>query len=65
MHKHLFQRIVNDITKACPYFQQREDARCTLGFTYVQKYTTALRQLAYVTSLVALDENPRMSTRTA
>lgn len=65
MHKHLFQRIVNDVTEACPYFQQRANARGTLCFIPLQKYTTALRQLAYATSPNALDENLKMFGRTA
>lgn len=61
----MFQRIVNDTIEVCPYLQQHEDARGTVGFTPLQKYTAILRQLAYATSSDALVENLRMSARIA
>ena len=63
MHKHLFRRIVNEIA-TCSYFQHA-DARGTVGFTRLKKYTVTLRQLTYATSPDALDENLMMFGRTA
>ncbi|XP_023736868.2 protein ALP1-like [Lactuca sativa] len=65
MLKGLFERIVEDVTRECSFFQQRYDARGTPGFTLLQKCTAALRQLAYDISPDALDESFRMSARTA
>ena len=62
--KSLFFRLVNDVTAACPFFQQCRDARGTIGFTHIQKCTASLCQLAYVTCPDALEENLRMSERT-
>ena len=65
MHKPLFFRIVEGVCSVCDSFTQRPDARGTLGFTPIQKYTAALRMLAYGTHPDSLDENFRMSERTA
>ncbi|XP_023766990.1 uncharacterized protein LOC111915574 [Lactuca sativa] len=61
MFKDLFEYIVEDVTRECSFFQQRYDARGTLGFTPLQKCTAALRQLAYGIPPDALDESFRMS----
>lgn len=53
-HKHTFHRIVNDIATTCTYFQQCVEAKGTVGFTPIQKYTFALRHLAYVVELWCL-----------
>ncbi|KAL7615891.1 hypothetical protein Lser_V15G01179 [Lactuca serriola] len=65
MFKGLFERIVEDVTRECNFFQQRYDARGTPGFTPLQKCTAALRQLAYGIPPDALDESFRMSARIA
>ncbi|XP_052622473.1 uncharacterized protein LOC111893182 [Lactuca sativa] len=65
MLKGLFERIVEDVTRECSFFQQRYDARGTLGFTPLQKCTAALRQLAYGIPPDALDGSFRMSARIA
>ena len=65
MLKGLFERIVEDVTRECSFFQQRYDARGTLGFTPLQKCTAALRQLAYSIPPDTLDESFRMSARIA
>ncbi|XP_023762538.1 uncharacterized protein LOC111911000 [Lactuca sativa] len=65
MLKGLFERIVEDVTRECSFFQQCYDARGTSGFTPLQKCTTALRQLAYGIPPVALDRSFRMFARIA
>ncbi|XP_023766504.1 uncharacterized protein LOC111915029 [Lactuca sativa] len=65
MLKGLFERIVDDVTRECSFFQQRYDTRGTLGFTLLQKCTGTLRQLAYGIPPDALDESFRMSARIA
>ncbi|KAL7599961.1 hypothetical protein Lser_V15G22780 [Lactuca serriola] len=65
MLKGLFERIVEDVTRECSFFQQCYDARGTPGFTPLQKCTAALRQLAYGIPPDALDESFRMSARIA
>lgn len=65
MFKRLYERIVEDVTRECSFFQQCSDTRGIPGFTPIQKYTVALRQLAYDIMLHALYESFRMSARTA
>ena len=65
MLKCLFERIVEDVTKECSFFQQRYDARGTPGFTPLKKCTTVFRQLAYDNLPDVLDESFRMSARIA
>ncbi|XP_023751312.1 uncharacterized protein LOC111899684 [Lactuca sativa] len=65
MLKGLFERVVEDVTRECNFFQQRYDARGTPGFTPLLKCTTALRQLTYDIPPDALDESFRMSARIA
>ncbi|XP_023767531.1 uncharacterized protein LOC111916130 [Lactuca sativa] len=63
--KGLYERIVEDVTRECSFFQQRYDARGTPGFTLLQKCTAAIHQLAYGIPPDALDESFRMSVRIA
>ncbi|XP_023760440.1 uncharacterized protein LOC111908873 [Lactuca sativa] len=65
MLKGLFERIVEDVTRECSFFQQRYDARGTSGFTPLQKCMAALRQLVYGIPPDALDESFRMSAKIA
>ena len=43
----LFLRIVNSIQEFDSYFKCKKDCTSTLGFTSLQKCTTAMRMLAY------------------
>jgi hypothetical protein len=63
MSKRLFLMITNDLEEAYRYFQQKVDCRGRLGFTAIQKCTSALRQLAYGSSVDSFDENLEMSAR--
>ncbi|XP_023761081.1 uncharacterized protein LOC111909490 [Lactuca sativa] len=65
MFKGLYERIVEDVTRECNFFQQCYDARDTPGFTPLQKCTTTLRQLAYDIPSDVLDKTSGMSARTA
>ena len=47
MTKHLFLRIVGDVTNISKYIRQRRDARGADGFLEIQKYAIAVRQLVY------------------
>ena len=65
MSKRLFLMITSDLEEAYRYFQQRYDCRGRLGFTAIQKCTSALRQLAYGSTVDSFDENLEMSARTS
>ena len=47
MSRKLFLRIVNSIREFDSYFKCKKDCTGTLGFTSLQKCTTAMRMLAY------------------
>ena len=47
MSRKLFLRIVNSIREFDSYFKCKKDCTGTLGFTSIQKCTTAMRMLAY------------------
>ncbi|KAI5006164.1 hypothetical protein ZWY2020_033407 [Hordeum vulgare] len=47
MSRKLFLRIVNFITEFDSYFKCKKNCTDTLGFTSIQKCTTAMRMLAY------------------
>ena len=47
MSSKLFLRIVNYIRVFGSYFKCKKDCTGTLGFTSIQKCTTAMRMLAY------------------
>ncbi|KAK9047947.1 hypothetical protein SSX86_033091 [Deinandra increscens subsp. villosa] len=64
MSKRMFLRILNDLEIEFPYFQQRCDARRKLGFTAIQKVTSALRVLAYGTTTDINDEYLKMAKKT-
>lgn len=54
MNKPLFLRIVDSLSNAFSYFQQRQDATGRLGLSPLQKCTAAIRMLGYG---CAADEN--------
>ena len=65
MSRRLFLRIANDLANHDQFFTQRSDARGRIGFTTLQKCTSAMRQIGYGTSHDAWDEYLRMSARTS
>ena len=65
MSKGLFLWIVDDLKNATVYFTQRWDARGRMGFTPLQKCTSAIRQLAYGIAADAFDEYLHMSERSS
>ncbi|KAD7117376.1 hypothetical protein E3N88_04644 [Mikania micrantha] len=65
MPSDLFLRIVGDIEMNYQYFQTTFDARGHQSFTALQKYASAIRQLAYGGAPDALDEYLQMSERTS
>ncbi|KAJ0789049.1 putative harbinger transposase-derived protein [Helianthus annuus] len=64
MSKRLFLRIVDDLEANCDYFKQKADARGALGFTGIQKCTSALRILAYGNTTDINDEYLKMGEKT-
>ncbi|KAJ0600516.1 hypothetical protein HanIR_Chr03g0117711 [Helianthus annuus] len=46
MNKGLVLRIANDLRNKYEYFQQKLDARGSLGYSTLQKVTAAIRKLA-------------------
>ncbi|MFS7910366.1 hypothetical protein Hanom_Chr02g00105481 [Helianthus anomalus] len=60
MNHDLFLRISNDVLSKYEYFQQKTDACGSLGFSTLQKVTTAIRHLAYGTSSDIMDEYIKM-----
>ncbi|XP_022030610.1 uncharacterized protein LOC110931530 [Helianthus annuus] len=65
MSHRLFLRIADHLAKSDPFFTLRYDARGQRGFTTLQECTSAIHQLAYGYAPDSLDENLRMSERTA
>ncbi|XP_024009329.1 uncharacterized protein LOC112084429 [Eutrema salsugineum] len=65
MHKHLFMRIVDQLTNEVPYFQQRRNASGRLGLSGLQKCTAAIRMMAYGCAADAFDEYLRLGESTA
>ncbi|MFS8010699.1 putative harbinger transposase-derived protein [Helianthus anomalus] len=64
MSKRLFLRIVSDLEANYDYFKQKPDARGYLGFTGIQKCTSALRILAYGNTTDINDEYLKMAEKT-
>ncbi|XP_042425685.1 uncharacterized protein LOC122013469 [Zingiber officinale] len=65
MRRELFLRIVNALENHSTFFQQRDDAVRRKGLSPLQKYTAAIRQLAYGVPTDHLDEYLRMGESTA
>ncbi|XP_021985392.1 uncharacterized protein LOC110881443 [Helianthus annuus] len=64
MSKRLFLRIVDDLEANYDYFKQKPDARGALGFTGIQKCTSALRILAYGNTTDINDEYLKIAEKT-
>ena len=64
MSRKLFLRIVNSIWEFDNYFNCKKDCTGTLGFTSIQKCTTAMRMLAYGAPGDSLDDYGRMAEST-
>ena len=65
MNKSLFLRIVERISNEYPYFQQRRSACGRNGLSPLQKYTAAIRMLAYGQSGDTYDEYLRLGDYTS
>ncbi|KAD5317367.1 hypothetical protein E3N88_17313 [Mikania micrantha] len=63
MSQNLFSRVRNDFEQNYDFFQQRCDGRGKIGFSGLQKCTSAIRQLAYGTCSDSFDEYLQMSER--
>ena len=64
MSRKLFLRIVNSIWEFDNYFKCKKDCTGTLGFTSLQKCTTAMRMLAYGAPGDILQDYGRMAEST-
>ena len=64
MNRGLFNQIVIAVRAFDPWFNLRKDAVGTIGFSSLQKCTTAIRMLAYGVPADAVDEYLRMSEST-
>ena len=65
MSRKLFLRIVNSIWEFDNYFKCKMDCTGALGFTSIQKCTTAMRMLAYGAPGDSLDDYGRMAESTS
>ncbi|XP_010445207.2 PREDICTED: uncharacterized protein LOC104727835 [Camelina sativa] len=65
MNKGLFMRIVERLSTAFPFFQQRRDATGRFGLSTLQKITAAIRIMAYGCPADAVDEYLRLAPSTA
>ena len=65
MSRKLFLRIVNSIREFDNYFKCKMDCTGALGFTSIQKCTTAMRMLAYGAPSDSLDDYGRMAESTS
>uniref|UniRef100_A0A0D3DD11 Uncharacterized protein n=1 Tax=Brassica oleracea var. oleracea TaxID=109376 RepID=A0A0D3DD11_BRAOL len=64
MNNAVLMRIVDRLSENFPSFQQRKDATGRLGLSPLQKYTAALRMLAYGCAADAVDEYLRLGEST-
>ena len=64
MSRKLFLRIVNSIREFDSYFKCKKDCTGTLGFTSIQKCTTAMGMLAYRAPGDSLNDYGRMAEST-
>ena len=65
MSRKLFLRIMNSIREFDNYFKCKMDCTGKLGFTSIQKCTTAMRMLAYGAPSDSLDDYGRMAESTS
>ncbi|XP_021984901.1 uncharacterized protein LOC110880750 [Helianthus annuus] len=63
MSKRLFLRIAGDMENKFDYFKQKADASGMLGFTAIQKCTSALQVLAYGNTIDITDEYLKMANK--
>ena len=61
MRRSLFEKILEDLDEANPYFKQKKDALGLVGFSPHQNLTSALQMLAYGTLADQLDDLTRMA----
>jgi hypothetical protein len=59
----LFLSIINKLSETSLYFTERHDATGRIGLTLLQKYTTALRQLAYDMVTNTIDEYMKLGKK--
>ncbi|XP_052116401.1 uncharacterized protein LOC107483216 [Arachis duranensis] len=64
MRRDVFLRIVDALSNVYPYFQQRVDATGRRGLLPLQKYTAAIRMLAYGVAADAVDDYVRIGEST-
>uniref|UniRef100_A0A0D3AV18 DDE Tnp4 domain-containing protein n=1 Tax=Brassica oleracea var. oleracea TaxID=109376 RepID=A0A0D3AV18_BRAOL len=64
MNKPLFMRIVDRLSNEVELFRQKKDALGRLSLSPLQKYTTAIRVLAYGTAADDVDEYVRLGETT-
>ncbi|XP_022040455.1 uncharacterized protein LOC110943003 [Helianthus annuus] len=64
MSKRLFLRTAGDLENKFDYFKQKPDARGMLGFTAIQKCTSALRVLAYINTTDVNNEYLKIAEKT-
>jgi hypothetical protein len=64
MQKHIFLRIVGDLSSSDNYFTQRVDAANKEGISPLAKCTTTMRMLAYGVAADAVDEYIKISSST-
>ena len=64
MSRKLFLLIVNSIQEFDSYFKCKKDCTDKIGFTSIQKCTTAMRMLAYRAPSDSLDDYGRMAEST-
>ncbi|XP_013632908.1 PREDICTED: uncharacterized protein LOC106338491, partial [Brassica oleracea var. oleracea] len=65
MRKHVFLRIVEDLSRSDDYFTQRFDAANKEGISPLAKCTTSMRMLAYGMAAEAVDEYIKIGGTTA
>uniref|UniRef100_A0A0D3AAC7 DDE Tnp4 domain-containing protein n=1 Tax=Brassica oleracea var. oleracea TaxID=109376 RepID=A0A0D3AAC7_BRAOL len=65
MRKHVFLRIVGDLSRSDDYYTQRYDAANKEGISPLAKCTTAMRMLAYGMAVDAVDEYIKIGGTTA
>ena len=64
MNKSLFMHIVDRLSNEVPFFRQKKDGLRRLGLSTLQKCTSAIRVLAYGSSLDTVDEYLRLDATT-
>ncbi|GAA0156388.1 hypothetical protein LIER_13900 [Lithospermum erythrorhizon] len=65
MQKHVFLRIVGDLSTHDDYFKQKFDATNKEGISSLAKYTTTMHMLAYGLTADAVDEYIKIGGTTA